>query len=221
MLEIKHFEVEHLHFSYGTNVVFDDFSFNMEQGDILCVVGKNGSGKTTLLKILCGLNYCPDLKCKINGATIQQNELKKYVTYIPTSPNFYETLSSKEYIEWIKALWNKDKSFNQKADKYMDILNLDVDPNAEISTYSLGMKYKLYFCTFLALDNPILLLDEPLNSLDIPSRETAISLLKKYVNDHGGCCLFSSHVKDTIANLATKTLSIGDSRKLTENSIDS
>lgn len=201
-------EIKNLHFAYDTNVVFDNFSFKIEKKEILCIVGKNGSGKTTLLKILCGLNYCPDLKCKLNGTFVKQNELKRYVTYFPVSPNFYESLSAKEYILWIKALWNKDEVFIQRVDEYMQMLNLKVDMDCEISTYSSGMKYKLYFCTFLALDNPILLLDEPLNSLDISSREIAISLIKKYVDEHDGYCLFSSHVKDTISYLSTKTISL-------------
>ncbi|SJZ64250.1 ABC transporter ATP-binding protein [Garciella nitratireducens] len=201
-------EVNHLHFSYGTNVVFDNFSFSINKGEILCIVGKNGSGKTTLLKVLCGLNYCPTLECKIDDTPISQNDLKKYVTYIPASPNFYESLTSEEYILWLKSLWKKDEKYKEKVYDYMRLLQLEVNKNSEIATFSLGMKYKLYFCSFLALDNPILLLDEPLNSLDIASRELAISLLKQYIQEHNGYCLFSSHVKDTISNLATKTISI-------------
>ena len=41
------FEINHLHFSYGTNVIFDDFSFNINKGEIMCIGGKNASGKTT------------------------------------------------------------------------------------------------------------------------------------------------------------------------------
>lgn len=202
------FEINNLYFSYDTNVIFDDFSFNMNKGEIVCIVGKNGSGKTTLLKILCGLNYCPTLDCKVDSNAINQNELKKYVTYIPASPNFYENLTSDEYIFWLKSLWKKDEKYIKKVYDYVRLLQLEVDKNSEIATFSLGMKYKLYFCSFLALDNSILLLDEPLNSLDISSRELAISLIKQYIQEHDGYCLFSSHVKDTISNLATKTISI-------------
>ncbi len=202
------FEINHLHFSYDTNVIFDNFSFNIDKGEIMCIIGKNGSGKTTLLKVLCGLNYCPTLDCKIDNNPINQNELKKYVTYIPASPNFYESLTTEEYISWLRSLWKKDEKYIKKVYDYMRLLQLEVDKNSEISTFSLGMKYKLYFCSFLALDNSILLLDEPLNSLDIASRELAISLIKQYIQEHNGYCLFSSHVKDTISNLATKTISI-------------
>lgn len=201
-------EVKHLQFSYGTNVIFDDFSFSINKGEIICIVGKNGSGKTTLLKVLCGLNYCPTLDCSIDHSPVNQNELKKYVTYIPASPNFYESLTAEEYILWLKSLWKKDEKYIKKVHDYMNLLHLEVDEYSEISTFSLGMKYKLYFCSFLALDNPVLLLDEPLNSLDIASRESAISLIKQYIQEHDGYCLFSSHVKDTISNLAAKVISI-------------
>ena len=202
------FEINHLHFSYGTNVIFDDFSFSINKGDILCISGKNGSGKTTLLKILCGLNYYPTLDCKIDGIYVSQHKLKNYVTYIPTSPNFYENLTATEYILWLESLWKKDESYIERVYDYMSLLNLEVDESSEIAAFSLGMKYKLYFCSFLALDNPVLLLDEPLNSLDIASREAAISLLKQYIQKHDGYCVFSSHVKDTISSLATTTIFI-------------
>lgn len=69
------------------------------------------------------------------------------------------------------------------------------------------MKYKLYFCVFLALDHPILLLDEPLNSLDLESREASIVLIKEYLKKNNGYCIFSSHVKDTISQLADQVIS--------------
>lgn len=202
------FEIKNLNFSYGNNNVFEKFSFKIDKGQSLCIVGNNGSGKTTLLKILCGLNYCPQLKCIIDGIEYTQNDLKKIITYIPATPNFYETLSLKEYIAWIKAMWNKEEDFNVKVNKNLEYLKLDVDENIEISTYSLGMKYKLYFCTFLALENPILLLDEPLNSLDIDSRDAAISLIKDYLKKYNGYCLFSSHVEDTISQLSNQVIQI-------------
>lgn len=202
------FEINHLLFAYDDNIVFDDFSFSTQKGEILGIVGNNGSGKTTLLKVLCGLNYCPALKCRINGTPISQNELKQYVTYIPATPELHDSLTMKEYILWVKALWKRDDTFLENTDKYMSVLDFHVRADTEISAYSLGMKYKLFFCVFLALDNPILLLDEPLNSLDISSREKAISLIKQYVYEKNCYCLFSSHVKETLNSLATKIISI-------------
>lgn len=199
-------EIKDLHFSYDNNVIFNGLSFSIKKREILCVVGKNGSGKTTLLKILSGLNYCPGLGCQLDGEGLNQNQLKSLVTYIPAAPNFYEDLSSEEYIYWVKALWGKKDPYLETVHRYMDLLDLDVDPNKEISSYSLGMKYKLYFSSSLALNHPILLLDEPLNSLDIESRELSISLIKDYIKKQDGYCLFSSHVKDTISNLANKVI---------------
>jgi ABC-type multidrug transport system ATPase subunit len=202
------FEVSNVNFAYQTHQVFRGFSFQIPKGEILGIVGRNGSGKTTLLKILCGLNYCPDFCCKIDGMPVTQRDLKAYVTYIPATPNFYETLSVEEYIAWIQALWKMDGEYTKRVYQYMEQLHLEARQDEEIVTYSLGMKYKLYFCAFLALNHPILLLDEPLNSLDIESREIAISLVKQYIQEREGYCLFSSHVKDTISNLATRVISI-------------
>ncbi|MFV0382224.1 MAG: ATP-binding cassette domain-containing protein [Breznakia sp.] len=201
-------EIKKLHFSYGDHCVFKEFSFSLKQNESLCIKGKNGTGKTTLLKILCGLNYAPQLKCTIDGIDYSQNDLKKRVIYIPSSPNFYESLSLKEYVAWIKAMWKKEESFYSSVQKNLQALHLCVDEDKEISTYSLGMKYKLYFATFLALEYPILLLDEPFNSLDKDSRSAAISLINEHIKRHQGYCIFSSHVEDTIIQLSTKVLHI-------------
>lgn len=200
--------IDNLNFSYDDNQVFKNFSLKITNGTILCILGENGSGKTTLLKVLAGLNYCPQLSCIIDNQVINQNYLKRLVTYFPTSPVFYNDFSVKEYILWIKELWKKDSMFIDRVYDYLNILNLKENVNVEIGNFSLGMKYKLYFCTFLALDNPILLLDEPLNSLDLESRKQAIKLIKKYINEKNGYCIFSSHVKDTITSLATESIRI-------------
>lgn len=201
-------EVENLNFAYGDNTVFKDFSFRVNRGTSVCVEGPNGSGKTTLLKILCGLNYCENLRCKIDGIATAQSKLKKMVAYIPSAPLFYGTLSMREYISWVGSMWNTAESFCDDVKRNMQILGFEVDGNAEIETYSLGMKYKLYFCTFLALNKPIILLDEPLNSLDFESRQAAVTLIKKYISENNGCCIFSSHVKDTISQLSDRTISL-------------
>lgn len=200
--------IDHLSCSYGVRLVLRDFSFSIAKKEALCIKGINGSGKTTLLKILSGLNYCPDLRCRVDGKQLSQNELKEIVTYIPSAPNFYENLSLTEYVAWIKTMWRKNDGFDRSVKKNMKVLALNADQNAEISTYSLGMKYKLYFCVFLALDHPILLLDEPLNSLDLESREASIVLIKEYLKKNNGYCIFSSHVKDTISQLADQVISI-------------
>lgn len=201
-------KIDDLCFAYDEKEIFSHFSFEIKKKEILCVMGKNGSGKTTLLKILSGLNYCPSLNCQIDDEYFKQNALKKMIAYIPASPEFYDTLSMKEYIIWIGTMWNMDKNFFEIVKEKLKTMQLTVDINAEISTYSLGMKYKLYFCTFLSLNKPILLLDEPFNSLDIDSRKIAIDLIKDYIKKTNGYCLFSSHVKDTISQLADKTIFI-------------
>ncbi|MBM0046168.1 ATP-binding cassette domain-containing protein [Anaerococcus sp. mt242] len=203
-------EIKDLTFSYDDKLIFDKFSFKLDEKEILCINGKNGSGKTTLLKILSGLNYCPDLECYLNNKKITQAMLKDYISYIPSQPNFFEIMSAKDFILWVKALWKKDQIFVDKVYNYIDYLDLDINPEYQIGTYSLGMKYKLYFSTFLALDKKIILMDEPLNSLDISSRKKAIALIKQNIEDNKSASIFSSHVKDTILDLSTRSINLGE-----------
>ena len=143
---------------------------------------------------------------KFYDETISQQNLRNQVIYIPTEPVFYENLTVLEYIAFVKYLWKQSNNFESEVLKNINMLNLKYEDKQVIQDFSLGMKYKLYLSTFLAIKRKILLLDEPLNSLDRESRETAIELIKAYVKNNSSCCIFSSHVGDTIDKLSSRTV---------------
>lgn len=199
-------EVKNVSFSFDTHEVFKDFSLYVDPYDIICIIGKNGSGKTTLLKILSSLILVEEGSFILSGRSITQEKLKDDISYIPDIPELYENLNIEETIELFRIIFKQEKIYTEKVKANLQSLSFDLTNEQTVGTFSLGMKYKVYFSMMLALERKILLLDEPLNALDIQSRLRATQMIQEHVKKHQGICIFSSHVEDTIDHLATRRI---------------
>lgn len=201
--------VLNLTFSYdGKTPIFKNFEISVNSQEFVCLQGKNGSGKTTLLNIIAGVTYAPKLELELFGKKVTAKVLKDEVIYIPTKPEFYGMLTPKEFIDLVAYLWKQGKAFRIRVQQYLLALELEFLDKQKIGEFSLGMQYKLYLATFLALPRKILLLDEPFNALDLNSRAVAIELVQKHVAENDGCCIFSSHVTAMIEQLETRVVNI-------------
>ncbi|HAB49476.1 MAG TPA: ABC transporter ATP-binding protein [Lactobacillus sp.] len=202
-------KISQLTFGYTEEkMIFKDFELAVNQAEFICLQGKNGSGKTTLLNIIAGVTYAPEIKLEFFGREITQKDLKDEVIYLPTRPEFYDELTVDDFIDLVSYLWGQGKDFKEQVYRYISKLDLKYAPKQVVGNFSLGMQYKLYLATFLAIPRKILLLDEPFNALDVISRKVAIALVKRYVAKNQGCCIFSSHVTATIEQLETRVINI-------------
>lgn len=202
-------KISQLTFGYTEGkTIFKDFELAVNKAEFVCLQGKNGSGKTTLLNIIAGVTYAPEIKLEFFGHEVTQKILKDEVIYFPTKPEFYDELTVDDFIDLVFYLWGQGKAFKGQVYRNISKLDLKYAPKQVVGNFSLGMQYKLYLATFLAIPRKILLLDEPFNALDVISRKVAIDLVKKYVAKNQGCCIFSSHVTATIEQLETRVIDI-------------
>ena len=93
VVEDKILEVNNISFSYEDNLIFENISFSIKKGDVLCILGPNGTGKTTLIKCLNGLHDIDSGEILINGENIETlsfSQISKHIGYIPQShvPSF-------------------------------------------------------------------------------------------------------------------------------------
>ena len=93
VVEDKILEVNNISFSYEDNLIFENISFSIKRGDVLCILGPNGTGKTTLIKCLNGLHDIDSGEILINGENIETlsfSQISKHIGYIPQShvPSF-------------------------------------------------------------------------------------------------------------------------------------
>ncbi|MFA5422099.1 MAG: ABC transporter ATP-binding protein [Bacilli bacterium] len=202
MLEIKNVSK-----SYDKKkLAIDGISMSLEPGDLYGFVGPNGAGKTTLLKSIAGIISFDVGSINLNGATIAANPLafKRQMAYIPDHPDLYESLSGRQFIDFIADAF--DVSFNRRNEligKYAAEFELLDALDKPISTYSHGMKQKTALIGALVHEPKLILLDEPFVGLD-PKAAFALKQTFKEITDQGAIILFSSHVLEVVEKLCNK-----------------
>lgn len=202
MLEIKNVSK-----SYDKKkLAINDISMTLEPGDLYGFVGPNGAGKTTLIKSIAGIISFDSGTISFDGHTIAKNpiEFKKQLAYIPDHPDLYETLSGRQFIDFIADAFSVSLARrNELIEKYASEFEMIDALNKPISTYSHGMKQKVALIAALVHEPKLILLDEPFVGLD-PKAAFALKRTFKDITDQGAMILFSSHVLEVVEKLCNK-----------------
>ena len=160
-------EIRDLSFSYSREKLFSQLNLSLRPGNICGLLGKNGAGKTTLLKVLAGLLFPQHGETRIMG--LRPNDrlpgFLQELSFLPeefslpsVSPKKYERLYAPFYPRFNSELFS-----NYLAE-------FELDPNQNLDRCSFGQKKKFLLAFGLSTDCRLTLLDEPTNSLDIPSK---------------------------------------------------
>ncbi|MFG1390065.1 ABC transporter ATP-binding protein [Acidiplasma aeolicum] len=185
----------------------DSINLNINGGERVSILGPNGAGKSTLLKILTGI-LKPDAGCvKINGLDPLTSEAKKYIGYLPEDAYPYPNLSvisNLEYIGSIRGVENLEERINYLLD-YLEIYEYR---KKRVLTLSRGNRQKLSIALAVIHNPKILLLDEPLNYLDIPTQRKVGDLL----NGLNATMVISTHIMEIARRLSGKVIIINKGR---------
>ncbi|MBU2510313.1 ABC transporter ATP-binding protein [bacterium] len=167
-------EVNNLTFEYGAQALFNGLNVGFEKGRIYGVLGKNGAGKTTLLKIICGLLKPKQGTSSVLGRSSLKKspQLLKDIYFIPES--YYLPPVTIEKYEKLHASFY-DRFDSDLFGHYLKEMELDRKQMLNSLSYGLTKRFLLAFG--LATNSRILLLDEPSNGLDIPSKRVFRKLL--------------------------------------------
>lgn len=184
-------DVERVYFSYGEDEALIDVSFIAEEGEFVAVMGPNGSGKSTLMKLLLGL--LKPMKGKISVFGVNPSEEKEKaqhsIGYMPQR----ESISKKIPIEVkdvvlmgltakkrrLDFLSREDIETAKKALESVGLLHLW---NKKFSELSGGQQQRVMFARALAVHPKLLILDEPFNGVDIPSRNKILEVINSREN---------------------------------------
>lgn len=183
-------EIKHLTFGYKKDqVLFDDLSLTLPLGNIYGLLGKNGAGKTTLLKQIAGLLYPHQGECLVMGqpSRYRQPDILQDIFIIPE-----EFMMPSETISAYSKLY---APFYPKFDRevfsnYLNEFGLTAD--RKLTTLSYGQKKKFLVGFGLATQARIMLMDEPTNGLDIPSKSQFRRIIASSVNEDR-CFIISTH----------------------------
>ena len=193
-------EIINLYKKYGDKEVLKDIDFEFEQGKIYGLLGRNGAGKTTFFN---ALNEDIDIDRGVFYLNDEygRNKLQtKDIGYVVSTPTVPEFLTGREFLQFFIDI-NKDKIPDLKdIDYYFDLVKLDKnDQDILLKEYSHGMKNKIQLLINIINNSKIILLDEPLTSLDIVVQEEMKNLLKGLKKDH--IIIFSTHILELALDL--------------------
>ncbi|MDE1852534.1 MAG: ABC transporter ATP-binding protein [Thaumarchaeota archaeon] len=208
-------ELTHVSKSYGSMPALSDLTFEIPVGGRFALLGPNGAGKSTTLKLLVG-SLRPDTGyVKILGSSPDSKESKSVVGYLPEDALPYRMLSVRENLEYIGALRGV-ADVKGRTDYFLDELDLRQYEKANVGRLSRGNTQKLAIALALIHSPKVLLLDEPLNYLDIPTQEKVITLLDKMEGTH----LVSTHIMSIADRLTDSVVMISKGMFLWEGTIE-
>ncbi|MGC9132928.1 MAG: ABC transporter ATP-binding protein [Nanopusillaceae archaeon] len=210
-------KVNNISKSFGNIKVLYNISFEIEENKSVFLIGPNGAGKTTTLRILSGILKPDSGEVYIKGINLFENprEAKKYIGYLPEDPIPFINLSVEENLEYIGLLRNVKDLYN-KIDFYLEFFDLKKYRNYRAMNLSRGNRQKLSLSMILLPEPEILLLDEPLNYLDIETQYKVIELLKKIKSTK----LISTHIISLADKLAEKTILIKGGKIIYEGNVE-
>jgi ABC-2 type transport system ATP-binding protein len=168
-------------------------------------VGPNGAGKTTTLKILTGLLQPTAGDALVSGISVLERplEVKARLGYVPESGALFEKLDPVEYLTWIGRLYRLDPAeLDDRVTSWLDWFGLTARRGQPIGALSKGLKQKVCWISALLHDPEVLVLDEPLNGLDVESVARVKELLVELAG-RGRTVFYSSHLIDVVERVCT------------------
>ncbi len=201
-------EVRHVSKRYGALTAVRDVSFAVKPGEVLGYLGPNGSGKSTTVKMLVGLMPPTRGHILLNQQDIQDHlvEYKAQVGYVPEEAHVYTYLTGPEYLRLIGRLRGIDEApLERKIARFLKIFGLDGDDHAPLSAFSKGMRQKILLSAALLHNPGIVVLDEPVSGLDVPTALVLRAVVQSLAAD-GRIIIYSSHELETIEKISTRVI---------------
>ncbi|WP_033829621.1 iron ABC transporter ATP-binding protein [Bacillus andreraoultii] len=184
---------------YGTKEVIKDVSVNVEKGTITSFIGPNGAGKSTLLSMVSRLILKDEGEIRIDGVDItkkKSRDLAKKISILKQSNNVNLRLTVRELVSFGRfpysqgKLTKEDWAHVNEAIEYMELQEIE---DRYLDELSGGQRQRAYIAMVIAQDTEYILLDEPLNNLDMKHSVQIMKTLRRLVDELGKTVLLVIH----------------------------
>ncbi|MCW8196060.1 ABC transporter ATP-binding protein [Proteobacteria bacterium 005FR1] len=202
---------------YGRSKVLDDINLDVQRGRIVGLIGHNGAGKTTALKCFLGLApYEGELSVLDMSPAKDRAKLMESVCFIADTATLPRWLTADKAIDFIEAMHPKFQ--REKAEAFL--AKTDIDLRKEVGKLSKGMITQLHLALVMAIDVPLLVLDEPTLGLDILYRKQFYTSLLNDYFDQDRTIIITTHQVEEIESLLTDLIFIRHGRIILDAAMD-
>lgn len=214
--------VEEVRKAYGTAEALAGVTLEVARGEVFGYVGPNGAGKTTTLKIVAGLIRPTSGRVRVAGIDVVERplEAKARVGYLPESGALFDKLSPHEYLTLTGRLYGlAEERVAERVAHWLRFFDLAARAGEPIAALSKGLKQRVCWMAALLHDPDVLILDEPLNGLDVETVARVKDLMAALAAE-GRTILYSSHLIDIVELVCTRVAVLHRGRVLATGTVD-
>lgn len=207
-MELK---IEHLKKSFDNKEVLKDITFTFKPGKIYGLLGRNGAGKTTLFNCL-NQDITVDQGRFVLCEGLQEKSLEmEDIGYVLSTPQVPEFLTAREFLKFFVEIHEEQIKNKLSLDEYFEMVNLEPeDRDRLLKDFSHGMKNKIQMLINIIASPEVLLLDEPLTSLDVVVAEEMKNILRDLKKDR--ILILSTHIMDLAFDLCDEIVLLNHGR---------
>lgn len=194
-------DVSHLRKQFGSKVVLNDVTLKIPRGQITGLLGLNGAGKSTLIKCLLGLLRPTSGSVTVLGkdAWDLEDQQKMRLGYVPQEVSLYPWMTVRQIVNYVSAFYtNWDNAWSDELLRRWELPLSD-----RFGPLSVGQKQKLALVLALGHRPELLILDEPVASLDPVARRWFLESILEMASDDRHTVLFSTHITSDLERVAS------------------
>ena len=203
---------------FGTRAVLDSIDLRVPRGQVIGLLGLNGSGKSTLIKCLLGLLKADEGSATVLGTDAWQlaDREKARIGYVPQEATLYPWLTVRQTVAYVSSFYSRwDRAWGDEL-----LRRWDLPLGHRVGPLSVGQKQKLALVLALGHRPELLILDEPVASLDPVARRWFLETVLETAADGAGTVLFSTHITSDLERVASHVALLREGKVMFHDEID-
>ena len=203
---------------FGTRAVLDSIDLRVPRGQVIGLLGLNGSGKSTLIKCLLGLLKADEGSATVLGTDAWQlaDREKARIGYVPQEATLYPWLTVRQTVAYVSSFYSRwDRAWGEEL-----LRRWDLPLGHRVGPLSVGQKQKLALVLALGHRPDLLILDEPVASLDPVARRWFLETVLETAADGAGTVLFSTHITSDLERVASHVALLREGKVMFHDEID-